>query len=276
MLMGKDLINDINSCDVSAGELAIWWLGQHSFIVKAGSTVIYLDPFLTPMKTRRVAPLLAPADVANATIICGSHDHVDHIDRQVWPDLAKASPAARFIVPDLLREGLARDLGISADRFIGLDDGRHCRVNGIEIHGVAAAHEFLDQDAASGRFPYLGYIIEVGGCTIYHAGDCCIYEGLLTRLKRWPLDMVFLPINGRDATRLAAGCIGNMTYQEAADLAGALRPGLTVPAHYEMFASNSQAPAPFIDYMAVKYPHLRTVLLRHGECFMYQRERLTT
>lgn len=265
MLTGKDLINDIDSCPVPAGRLAIWWLGQHSFVIKAGSAVIYLDPFLTPMARRQVPPLLSPADVTNATMICGTHDHADHIDRKVWPDLAKASPSATFIVPDLLREGLAKDLGIPLDRFVGLDDGWHRQVGGVGVHGIAAAHEFLDQDAASGHFPCLGYVIEVGGCTMYHAGDCCIYEGLQSKLKRWSLDVALLPINGRDAVRLASGCIGNMTYQEAADLAGALRPGVTIPAHYEMFAGNSQDPGPFIDYMKVKYPGLKTALPGHGE-----------
>jgi L-ascorbate 6-phosphate lactonase len=271
VLAGKDLIHDIDACDVPAGQLAIWWLGQHSFVIKSGRKVIYIDPFLTPMQTRQVPPPLAPADVTDATVICGTHDHVDHIDRQVWPALAEASPHAVFVVPDLLREGLAGDLGLPADRFAGLDDGQHRKVHDIDIHGIAAAHELLDQDPESGRFPCLGYVIEVGGCTIYHAGDCCIYEGLSTRLKRWSLDVAFLPINGRDAVRLASGCIGNMTYQEAADLAGTLRPGLTIPAHYEMFAGNSQAPGPFIDYMTVKYPRLRTTLLRHGERYVYRR-----
>ena len=76
---------------------------------------------------------------------------------------------------------------------------------------------------------------------------------------------MFLPINGRDAKRLAAGCIGNMTYQEAADLAGALQPRLTIPTHFEMFAMNSVDPALFIDYMRVKYPNLKTHLPVHGE-----------
>jgi L-ascorbate 6-phosphate lactonase len=271
MHIGDDLIRNIDSCEVATGQLAIWWLGQHGFAIKAGRKVIYIDPFLTPMATRRVPPLLAPADVTNATLICGTHDHVDHIDRQTWPALAKASPAAKFVVPDLLLPGLATDLGLPLERFVGLDDKRRWKAAGIEIRGVASAHELLDPDPATGRYPCLGYVIQANGCRIYHSGDCCIYEGLLTRLKRRPLDVVFLPINGRDAARLAAGCIGCMTYQEAADLAGALRPGLTIPAHYEMFASNSQDPQPFIDYMKVKYPHLRTGLPAHGERLLYAR-----
>ncbi len=272
MLTGKDLIEDIDACEVPAGRLAIWWLGQHSFVIKAGKQVIYVDPFLAPMARRQVAPLLVPQEVTHATVICGTHDHVDHIDREVWPALAVASPGAKFVVPDLLREGLIRDLKIPAERFIGLDDQRSVKIGDIEIWGIAAAHEFLDQDPVSGRHPHLGYVIQAGGCTIYHSGDCCVYEGLQTKLKKWPLDVVFLPINGRDAARLAAGCIGNMTYQEAADLAGALRPRLTIPAHYEMFANNSQAPEPFLEYMKVKYPHLETALPRHGERLMYRRE----
>jgi len=270
MPTGEDLIHDIDSCQVARGQLAIWWLGQHGFAIKAGRKLIYVDPFLTPMATRRVPPLLAPAEVTNATLICGTHDHVDHIDRQAWPDMAAASPAATFVVPDLLLPGLATDLDLPLERFVGLDDGRGRKVAGIEIRGVASAHELLDPDPPTGRHPCLGYVIEANGCRIYHSGDCCIYEGLQTRLKHWRLDVMFLPINGRDAVRLASGCIGCMTYQEAADLAGALRPRLTIPAHYEMFASNSQAPEPFIDYMKVKYPHLRTAILQHGVRFVYQ------
>ncbi|MGA2618579.1 MAG: hypothetical protein ABSF26_13280 [Thermoguttaceae bacterium] len=95
--------------------------------------------------------------------------------------------------------------------------------------------------------------------------DTCLYEGMQAGLRRWPLDLALLPINGRDAKRLAANCIGNMTYQEAADLAGAIRPGLTVPTHFDMFATNCEDPQLFVDYMRIKYPRLATRVLRHGQ-----------
>ena len=112
----------------------------------------------------------------------------------------------------------------------------------------------MDRDPITGQYPYLGYIVEGNGCTVYHSGDCCVYEGLVTRLKHWSFDVVLLPINGRDAKRYSAGCVGNMTYQEAADLAGAIAPRLTIPAHYDMFAGNQEDPLPFLEYMKVKYP----------------------
>jgi len=269
---GRALIEDIDNCRVAAGEFALWWLGQQSFVLKLGQAVVYLDPFLTPLADRRVPALLAAAEIRNATLVLGSHDHLDHIDREHWPAMAAASPGARFVVPELLREGLSRDLGLPAGRLLGADEGLSVEHAGVRVTGVAAAHEFLDRDAATGRYPYLCYVIEGNGCTLLHAGDTCVYEGLLTKLRAWRFDAAMLPINGRDARRLRANCLGNMTYQEAADLAGGLAPGLTIPAHYDMFAFNAADVTEFVDYMAVKYPHLPTRVFRYGERFVGERK----
>ncbi len=268
MQTGKALIGDINRCKVDNGQCALWWLGQHSFIIKLGSKILYVDLFLSPLPDRRVPPLLKPEEIHHADFFLGTHDHADHIDRDIWPALAGASPGAKFVVPEKVHSQLSKDLKIPADRFVGLDDQKSFETEGLKITGIAAAHEFLDRDPASGQYPYLGYVIEGNGRTIYHPGDCCIYEGLLTKLKRWSFDVVLLPINGRDAKRFAAGCIGNMTYQEAADLAGGLEPKLTIPAHFDMFAMNQENPALFIDYMKVKYPHLKTHLCEYAKSLL--------
>lgn len=267
MSHAQELIAQINRCDVPHGRLACWWLGQHSFIVKAGNIVLYLDPFLTDLPDRLVKSPLRPTEITNADIVCGSHDHLDHIDRPSWPALGEASPQATFVVPDLLRDSLLSEMKWPPERIIGLDDGAAIERQGVRITGIAAAHEFLDQDPRSLRYPYLGYVLQANGCSIYHSGDSCLYEGLQTKLTKWNFDAVFLPINGRDAVRLAAKCIGNMTYQEAADLAGALKPALTIPAHYGMFESNTLDPRLFADYMAIKYPPLKVHVPQIGEMF---------
>ena len=87
----------------------------------------------------------------------------------------------------------------------------------------------------------------------------------MARRRRWRIDLAFLPINGRDAKRLAANCIGNMTYQEAADLAGGLAPGAVIPAHYDMFAGNSADVQQFARYMQVKYPRQAVIIPGHGQ-----------
>ncbi len=265
MPVGLDLISDIDQFTPARDELGIWWLGQHSFVLKIADKIIYLDPFLSGVEGRQVAPLLEASQIHHADVICGSHDHADHIDRPVWPAMAMAAPRAKFVVPNLLRLGLAKDLGIASDRFVGLDDGQTVDVNGVHISAIAAAHELLDPDPVSGEYPCLGFIIQAAGWTIYHAGDTCLYNGMIAKLRQWRHDVMFLPINGRDAKRYAAGIVGNMTYQEAADLAGTLQPRWVIPAHYEMFASNSVDSRDFVEFCRIKYPAIKTHVCIHGE-----------
>jgi len=266
MKKGIELIHDIDACVVNKGNVAFWWLGQLSFVVKLGNTVIYLDPFLSDYPSRNIPSFLKSEELTNADFIFGSHDHVDHIDREVWHQLSLSSPNAKFVVPKILISSLCKDLGIPLDRFIGLDDGLSVMEQGLKITGIAAAHEFLDQDEVTGNYPYLGYIIEDNGFVIYHSGDTCIYEGLQTKLKKWDkIDIMFIPINGRDATRYLADCLGNMTYQEAVDLAGVIKPELVVPSHYEMFNFNCEDPHLFADYLEAKYPGIKYWIGNHGE-----------
>ncbi len=260
------LINDIDTCVLPYGECAFWWLGQLGFVVKLGNKIIYIDAFLSDYPGRNIPPMLNPADIKHADFILGTHDHCDHIDRDTWPILSVSSPDAIFVVPALLRNQLSQQLDILSTRFIGIDDLITTETADIRITGIACAHEFLDRDMQTGQFPYMGYVIEGNGCTIYHAGDTCRYDGMVNKFSRWKnIDVAFLPINGRDATRYRSGCIGNMTYQEAVDLAGELRPALVVPAHFDMFTGNSENPDKFIDYLSAKYPNVSAHVPIHGK-----------
>lgn len=264
-MTGRELIGDISHCRVAPGGCALWWLGQHGFAVKLGQTVLYIDAFLTGLPGRQIAPMLKPFEVNNADFVLGTHDHADHIDRPAWPEIALASPTARFIVPLLLREQLVEQLGLPNDRVIGADELIRLELGDVTISAVPSAHEFLDADLATGLHPHLGFVVEGNGFCLYHAGDCCLYEGLHEKLRKWKFDLMILPINGRDARRLNAGCIGNMTYQEAVDLSGSIRPGAVIPAHYEMFEFNSSNVADFLEYAQVKYPAQQVIVPQHGQ-----------
>lgn len=264
MLVGIELVDEVSATSVPFGSCAYWWVGQHGFIVKLGDAVFYIDAYLTPNEARNVAPLLCPEDVTNADAILGTHDHGDHIDRPSWPGMAAASPNSILVVPKLVRSDLIAELGVSADRVVGLDDGTSTTIKGVKITAVPAAHELLHLDPGTGLHPFLGYILEGNGFCLYHSGDTCIYEGMQQRLRSWHFDLALLPINGRDAKRLKSNCIGNMTYQEAVDLAGSIEPGLTVPTHFEMFNGNTENPQLFVDYIEVKYPALKAEVPVHG------------
>ena len=262
--MKHQLIAAIDDTPTQHGQCALWWLGQHSFVIKLGASVIWIDPFLSPLSGRLVPPACPPEAATNADLVLGTHDHIDHIDRAVWPALAAAAPQARFVVPAPVRADVASATGLPPARLSGAAFGDALQFGPITVRPIPAAHERLDRDPASGLYPYLGYIIEGHGFRLYHSGDSCVYEGQRQLLRALPCDLLLLPINGRDGGRLRRGCIGNMTWQEAADLAGDLAPATVIPAHYEMFTGNTAPVDEFVAYMGVKYPGQRVVTPRHG------------
>ena len=44
-----------------------------------------------------------------------------------------------------------------------------------------------------GGYPYLGYLVRFGNYTIYHAGDCVPYPGLVSRLIPYNVNVALLP-----------------------------------------------------------------------------------
>ena len=69
---------------------------------------------------------------------------------------------------------------------------------GFTITPVPSAHEVFHTDE-QGNYRELGYILDNKKARFFHAGDRCMYDGLLPRLKN--IDLAILPINGRDYFR---------------------------------------------------------------------------
>ena len=231
---------------------SITWLGQMGLRICMDGTTILVDYFASDFQGRRVPALLPVSEMKNVDGFAGSHNHPDHIDHPAWRIWGSECPEAKFIFPSVHRQSVLDD-GIPEERQLPVDAGQSVQIGSITIRAIPAAHEFLSPDE-QGRYPCLQYIIEGEGKRIYHTGDTLRYEGMLPLLKTFGhIDAVLLPINGRDGTRYRNNCIGNMTFQEAADLAGELEPGLVLPGHWDMFADNPGDPEAFADYLDAKY-----------------------
>lgn len=261
-LDGEALVAAIESATAVPGRGVFWWLGQHSIVLKLGTTTIFVDPYLSPDPARQTPPLFAPEEITNAEVVLCTHDHSDHIDPFALEGIVRASPGAVFVAPRPHRARML-DIGVPAGRLRVMLPGEEVRIGDLLVTAIKAKHEFFDEGPEG--FPYLGYVMDGNGVSCYHSGDTLVYDGLIGALRRWHFDAAFLPINGRDAVRYRSGCIGNMTYQEAVDLAGELDVALAVPTHWDMFAANSEDPAKFKDYLAAKFPGVRCWVGRAGE-----------
>ena len=235
------------------GNVSLKWLGQMGFLIETGNSRLCIDYFASPDDKRQTPAPIPAGDLKDVDVFLGTHDHLDHIDHEAWKIWAKTNPQAKFVFPAAHTDKIIAD-GVDVHNAVGLNDGESVKLGDVTIHAIAAAHEFLDQDPVTGLYPYLQYIIEAGNVKIHHAGDTVRYEGMLPKIKQFgKIDAEILPINGRDAKRYRRNCIGNMTYQEAADLAGEVEPRFVIPGHWDMFADNSADPNAFADYIDAKY-----------------------
>lgn len=264
------LLADIAAARQVSGDLHVWWLGQSGFLVQWQGRHLLLDPYLSDSLTRKyhgtekphvrmTRRVIAPERLDFVEVVTSSHNHTDHLDAETLNPLREVNPGLRFVIPEANREFVCRRLGCDPTWPLGVDQGQTCVVEPFTFHGIAAAHEALDRDA-TGRHVYLGYVVTAGPWTLYHSGDCVPYPGLAETLQPFEIDVAFLPINGRDASR---GVPGNFDGREAAELARAAGIKLTVPCHYEMFEFNTVSPDLFV--RSCREFGVRPRVLRAGE-----------
>lgn len=257
---------------LAASALRLWWLGQSGYLVRFGNVQLLLDPYLSDSLTakyaatdkphvRMTARVIAPGRLTRIDVATSSHNHTDHLDPETLRPLREANPGMKLVIAEANRAFVAQRLGIDPAEPVGIDDGASVEIGGFQFHGIAAAHNELERDAA-GRHRFLGCVIRAGRWTLYHGGDTLLYPGLAEKLRAFaPIDVALLPVNGNKPERRVAG---NLDGAEAARLAHAIGAHCVIPCHYEMFEFNTADPrelfAPECERLGQRYR-----LLRAGE-----------
>lgn len=242
---GAELAAEIRETMPKPGTLAVWWLGQSGFLYKSRLGTLVIDPYLSESLTEKYANTEKPHirmtecpirgnELPGIDLVLASHKHTDHIDGATLSPLLGANPEAELCVPEALIHHCEK-LGLPSKRLVGLDNGWEYERAGFKVRALPSAHMALDTDT-SGLCLYLGFVVEVDGLRFYHSGDTVVYDGLVENLGPGPFDAFFLPINGWDPRRKVAG---NMSAEEAVELANVCRPRFLVPHHYEMFTFNT-------------------------------------
>ena len=252
-LQDDDFLADVAVARDDFGHFHLWWLGQSGFLLQWQGQHLLFDPYLSDSLTKKYAAtdkphvrmterVVAPERLNFIDVVTSSHNHTDHLDPETLGPLLGANPKMDLVIPEANRELVVDRLKIVAELPRGLDAGQFTTVAGFKIHAVPAAHEELERDQ-NGRYTFLGYVVEFGGGFVYHSGDTVLYDGMVEWLRRWPIDVALLPINGRAPERRVAG---NLRGREAAQLAKDIGARMAIPCHYEMFEFNTATPDEFV------------------------------
>lgn len=183
------------------------WFPNSWFEIVSGETVIDIDPAILPGAHRDVPEGLRQADLVLVTHHHRDHCDVDTLERVTGPDTVVLAP--KLCVASL--GGDAREV------YAG---EVHDEVDGVSVRVVHA------YNTASGsstnklhhKGECVGYVVDVGGLRLYHAGDTDLIEEMH---QLGAIDVAMLPVGGTFT----------MVAEEAAAAARVIAPRIALPMH---------------------------------------------
>jgi L-ascorbate metabolism protein UlaG (beta-lactamase superfamily) len=198
--------------------------GHACFELSEGSVTVLLDPFLKPNNPSAVAT----AEDVEPTQILVTHGHADHIADAVGvAQRTGAAVAAHVEVSEWIK---ARGVEDVADPNLGgtveFDGGWAKLVQAFHSNTMPGSEEApYSAEAGTPVGQAAGWVVNLGGATVYHLGDTALFGDLRLIAERTPVDVALIPIGGHYTMDRHDAVV-------AADLIGA---GTVIPCHYNTF-----------------------------------------
>jgi len=182
----------------------IIWLGHAGFLITYQDKRFYVDPFK-----------IKPKGAADAVLV--THDHFDHLSIEDIKKILK--PETYLVAPEACREKL-KLLGsgivkiVKPGDVVEIDDARVEVVPAYNVNKFRAPGVVYHPKEEG----FVGYVLEVGGVRIYHAGD----TDFVQELRGLRVDIALVPVSGTFV----------MTAEEAAEAVNTFKPKVAIPMHY--------------------------------------------
>jgi L-ascorbate metabolism protein UlaG (beta-lactamase superfamily) len=185
----------------------IEWFGHasFSFVDTNGNRIYYVDPYE-----------LSFSPLQKANLIFITHAHPDHFSQS---DIDKIIKQATVIIapPDILAK-----IDLPGGRKLTVEPNKSYEIKGFKFSTIPAYNNHPEKLQFHPKANHwVGYIFELGGKKVYHAGDTDFIDEMkdLTNLN---LDIAMLPIGGHYT----------MDEKEAAQAANTIGAKITIPMHY--------------------------------------------
>ncbi|HEY5816650.1 MAG TPA: metal-dependent hydrolase [Solirubrobacterales bacterium] len=227
--------------------------GQACFELSEGDTTVLVDPFLKPNNPIAVAT----AEEVDPTHIALTHGHADHVADVVA--VAKRTGAHCVAIVELANWLDSQGADAVSDPNLGgtvefewgwikLVPAWHTNtIPGSDEAPFSAEHGISIGTAT-------GLLIHIGGQTVYHAGDTCLFGDMKLIAERNPVDVALLPIGGHYT----------MDRHDAAVAAEFVAAPTVIPMHYDTFPA-IEADADAFKVEVEEKTSSRVVLLKPGE-----------
>lgn len=243
--------------DAPLGETHLFWVGQAGFIIKSkeGKLLgidLYLSECVEPVEGHVGYHRLMPQILGYKEIIFDSlvatHFHRDHFDIDAMPQLMAYEKTQLYCAYDCEED--VKRLGIDENRVTYVKPGDTHEIEGFKL-------SFIHSDHGAGAPQEAGVIVTVDNKRFLEVGDTSLHLDWKDEyMKEGALDVLIAPING---------ACGNLNEQEQVDLTAALKPKLTVPCHFGMFASHGGHPGLWKELLEQQLPQQQFKIFTMGE-----------
>ncbi len=239
-------LNDFFEADKVTGAIHVWWMGQSGFLLKWNGKGLLIDPYLSDSITRahsgtanpmnRVSErVVDPLKLSGVDLIAITGDSPDRLDPETIMPLRAANPELRMIVPAGIAQKADHLLGNASPPMHQVNAGTFTSLEGFDFHGIDSANPKMRRNE-EGNSKDLGYVIIFGPFAIFHSGETIWHNHLVKQVRRWTINLSFLPINGDVKTGERGDTLNGF---EAAALAKAISTSIVIPCHYDLFDSGN-------------------------------------
>jgi L-ascorbate metabolism protein UlaG (beta-lactamase superfamily) len=216
--------------------MEIRWLGHSCFEFSDGNARVLVDPFLKPNSP--TAPVTA--EEVEPTHVLLSHGHADHVADAVGVATRTGAPVVAIVelAKWLDARGVAQTFDPNLGGIVEFDWGWVKLVQAFHTNTTPGEGEgvepFSAETGTSIGLP-AGLVINIGGVTVYHLGDTCLFGDMKLIAERTPVDVACVPIGGHYT----------MGIDDAVYACGLIGADTVLPMHYGTFPAIEADPGEF-------------------------------
>jgi L-ascorbate metabolism protein UlaG (beta-lactamase superfamily) len=169
---GNKMIDEIKA---HTGDVAVWWAGHNSWIIKSGDVVIATDLYLENGMRINPAPITPEELASEIDISFVTHPHGDHFNEYTSKILLEKSSCI-FVMPESCVP-IARKLKIPDARMVVVKPRETLDVKGVKVNAIRAIHgnaNFAIYYEAN--LQDCGYVLTIDGKTFLQPGDSYLLE----------------------------------------------------------------------------------------------------
>lgn len=204
--------------------MEIQFHGHSCFELIEGETRVLVDPFLKPNNPAAVVT----GEEVEPTHIAITHGHVDHIADAVGVATRTGAECVAIVeIANWLEEqGVEKVSDPNLGGTVRFDWGWIKLVPAWHTSTIAGSAEApFSPTPGTVTGTAAGLLINLGGTTVYHAGDTCLFSDMKLIAERNPIDVALLPIGGHYTMDRHDGVV-------AAEFVGA---ATVIPMHFDTF-----------------------------------------